>query len=43
MIPKACSSQETEQNVVTFAAPTLPDLRAELKHEVLLRADAPLP
>jgi D-threo-aldose 1-dehydrogenase len=43
MIPGARSVAEVRQNVQTFGAPIPADLWAELKHEGLLRADAPTP
>jgi D-threo-aldose 1-dehydrogenase len=43
MIPGARSVQEVGQNVQTFGAPIPADLWAELKHEGLLRDDAPTP
>jgi D-threo-aldose 1-dehydrogenase len=42
-IPGAGSVREVEQNVATFAAAIPADLWAELKHEGLLREDAPTP
>jgi D-threo-aldose 1-dehydrogenase len=43
MIPGARSPQEVQQNVDMFAAPIPAELWAELKHEGLLRDDAPTP
>jgi D-threo-aldose 1-dehydrogenase len=43
MIPGARSPDEVQQNALTFAAPIPADLWAELKHEGLVRADAPTP
>jgi D-threo-aldose 1-dehydrogenase len=43
MIPGARSPAEAQQNVATFAAAVPADLWAELKHEGLLREDAPVP
>jgi D-threo-aldose 1-dehydrogenase len=43
MIPGARNPKEVQQNVETFAAATPADLWAELKHEGLVREDAPTP
>lgn len=43
IIPGARSVTEVDQNVETFTAPIPADLWAELKHERLLREDAPTP
>lgn len=43
MIPGARNPTEVAQNVATFATPIPADLWAELKHEGLVRADAPTP
>ena len=43
IIPGARSAAEVEENVRTFATPIPADLWAELKHEGLLREDAPTP
>jgi D-threo-aldose 1-dehydrogenase len=43
MIPGARSPKEVQQNVKTFAAAIPADLWAELKHEGLVRHDAPTP
>jgi D-threo-aldose 1-dehydrogenase len=43
VIPGAISQLQVEQNLAAFAHPIPPDLWAELKHEKLLRADAPTP
>lgn len=43
IIPGARSAAEIEENVKTFTAPIPADLWAELKHEGLLREDAPTP
>ena len=43
IIPGAVSAAQVEQNLAAFRHPVPPDLWAELKHERLLRADAPTP
>ncbi len=43
VIPGASSPAQVERNVATFAEPIPADLWAELKHEGLLLADAPVP
>jgi D-threo-aldose 1-dehydrogenase len=43
VIPGAISRKQVAQNLAAFNHPTPADLWAELKHENLLRADAPVP
>ena len=43
VIPGASSPAQLERNVATFSHPVPADLWAELKHEGLLREDAPVP
>jgi D-threo-aldose 1-dehydrogenase len=43
VIPGAASAAQVERNVATFRHPIPSDLWAELKHEGLLREDAPTP
>ena len=43
VIPGASSPAQLERNVATFTQPIPSDLWEELKHEGLLRADAPVP
>jgi len=43
VIPGAISRRQVEQNLAAFNHPIPADLWAELKHEKLLRADAPVP
>jgi len=43
VIPGAIARREVEQNIASFNHPIPTDLWAELKHEKLLRADAPVP
>jgi D-threo-aldose 1-dehydrogenase len=43
IIPGAISRGQVEQNVAAFRHPIPTDLWAELKHEKLIRADAPAP
>lgn len=43
VIPGASSPAQLERNIVTFSHPIPADLWAELKHEGLLRDDAPVP
>jgi D-threo-aldose 1-dehydrogenase len=43
MIPGALSPEEVRQNVATFGTSIPADLWAELKHDGLIRADAPAP
>lgn len=43
VIPGAVSRQQVAQNVAAFTHPIPADLWAELKHEKLIRADAPVP
>jgi D-threo-aldose 1-dehydrogenase len=43
VIPGASRPSQVERNVALFAHPIQPDLWAELKHEGLLREDAPVP
>jgi D-threo-aldose 1-dehydrogenase len=43
VIPGAASGAQVERNVATFRHPIPADLWAELKHEGLLREDAPVP
>jgi D-threo-aldose 1-dehydrogenase len=43
IIPGAISRAQIERNVAAFRHPVSPDLWAELKHEKLIRADAPTP
>jgi D-threo-aldose 1-dehydrogenase len=43
VIPGASSRAQLERNVATFSHPIPADLWVELKHEGLLRADAPVP
>jgi D-threo-aldose 1-dehydrogenase len=43
VIPGAISQRQVEQNLAAFAHPIPRDLWAELKHEKLLRSDAPTP
>jgi D-threo-aldose 1-dehydrogenase len=43
IIPGAISRVQVENNVAAFRHPIPPDLWAELKHEKLIRADAPVP
>ena len=43
VIPGAFSPAQQVRNVETFTHPIPADLWAELKHEGLLRADAPVP
>jgi D-threo-aldose 1-dehydrogenase len=43
IIPGARSVTEIDQNIDTFTTPIPADLWAELKHEKLLRDDAPTP
>ena len=43
VIPGARSAAQLERNVATFRHPIPADLWAELKHEGLVRADAPVP
>lgn len=43
VIPGAISTRQVEQNMAAFRHPIPPDLWAELKHENLLRKDAPVP
>jgi len=43
IIPGAISRAQVERNVAAFRCPIPADLWAELKHEKLIRADAPTP
>ena len=43
IIPGAISRAQVERNVATFRHPISADLWAELKHEKLIRSDAPTP
>jgi D-threo-aldose 1-dehydrogenase len=43
IIPGAISRTQVERNVAAFRHPIPADLWAELKHEKLIRADAPTP
>ena len=43
IVPGAISIKQVEQNLAAFRHPIPADLWAELKHEKLLRADAPVP
>ena len=43
IIPGAISSAQVEQNLAAFRHPIPASLWAELKHEKLIRADAPTP
>jgi D-threo-aldose 1-dehydrogenase len=43
IIPGAITRAQAEKNVAAFRHPIPPDLWAELKHEKLIRADAPVP
>ncbi|MEA2608789.1 MAG: D-threo-aldose 1-dehydrogenase, partial [Chloroflexota bacterium] len=43
VIPGASSPAQQARNVAAFRHPIPPDLWAELKHEGLLREDAPVP
>lgn len=43
VIPGAIARKEVEQNLASFRHPIPADLWSELKHEKLLRADAPVP
>jgi D-threo-aldose 1-dehydrogenase len=43
IIPGAISQANVEKNIAAFRHPIPPDLWAELKHEKLIRADAPVP
>ena len=43
IIPGAITRAQVEKNVAAFRHPIPPDLWAELKHEKLIRADAPVP
>ena len=43
VIPGAIARREVEQNIASFEHPIPADLWAELKHERLIRADAPTP
>jgi D-threo-aldose 1-dehydrogenase len=43
VIPGAISRVQVEQNLAAFNHPIPTDLWAELKHEKLLRDDAPVP
>jgi len=43
IVPGAISIKQVKQNLAAFRRPIPADLWAELKHEKLLRADAPVP
>jgi D-threo-aldose 1-dehydrogenase len=43
IIPGAVTTAQVERNLAAFRHPIPPDLWAELKHEKLIRADAPTP
>jgi D-threo-aldose 1-dehydrogenase len=43
VIPGAIAAREVEQNLSAFRHEIPADLWAELKHEKLIRADAPVP
>ena len=43
IIPGAVARKQVEQTLSAFRHPIPPDLWAELKHEKLIRADAPTP
>jgi D-threo-aldose 1-dehydrogenase len=43
VIPGAISTKQVEQNMAAFRHPIPADLWAELKHENLIRKDAPVP
>ena len=43
VIPGAIATREVEQNIAAFRHKIPADLWAELKHEKLIRADAPTP
>jgi D-threo-aldose 1-dehydrogenase len=43
IIPGAISGVQAERNIAAFRHPIPADLWAELKHEKLIRADAPVP
>jgi D-threo-aldose 1-dehydrogenase len=43
IIPGAISRVQVERNLAAFRHPIPPELWAELKHETLIRADAPVP